>query len=175
YGSRTNTDSDGEYFDRRTKLHEDKYGLPPVVYYHGYTPDGKPAGKPQYIGKAVSFEDREDGRWFRVVLDKGNALAKRVWRAAKEGIARASSGSVSHLVRRGKDGHLREWPVAELSVFDTGEGRQPANSYAVAVPVLKAVYEQAGLSNPFDSMESTLELSEASDRELSGSGTNGSS
>lgn len=148
YGGPDRRDSDGEYFSPATKLHEDKYPLPPVVYYHGLTPDGRPAGEPQYIGRAVGYEDRPDGRWYRVVLDAASTLARRVWEAAKQGLARASSGSVAHLVRKAADGHIVEWPVAELSVFDIGPGRQPANSYAVAVPALKAVYEQAGIDLP---------------------------
>ena len=156
YGGPNNgKDSDGEYFSPQTKLHEDKYTLPPIVYYHGLTPDGKPAGAPEYIGKAVSYEDRGEGRWYRVVLDKANAVAKRVWEAAQNGLARASSGSIAHLVRVARDGHIMEWPVGELSVFDVGEGRQPANQYAVALPTLKAVYLQAGLTLP--EMESSGE------------------
>jgi len=149
YGGPNNgKDKHDEYFDATTDLEEDHYKLPPVVYYHGYGPDRKPLGVPQFIGKTVSREERDDGVWYRVVLDKTKELARRVWEAAKEGKARASSGTVEHLMRRGRDGHIDYWPVAELSVFDTGEGRLPANGYAVALPVLKSIYEQAGISLP---------------------------
>lgn len=148
FGPDNGRDADGEYFSPETKFHEDKYPLPPVVYYHGFDPDGRPSGNPQYIGRTVSRERRDDGVWYRVVLDKASEYAKRVWDAAKQGLARASSGAVSHLVRRGNDGHLLEWPVAELSIFDAVEGRRPANGYAVAMPVLKAVYQAAGLPLP---------------------------
>jgi hypothetical protein len=107
YGNPSNLDSDGQYFDGRTRLHGDKYPLPPVVYYHGMDEGGRPSGEPAYIGKTVSFEDRPDGRWYRVVLDKANDYARRVWDAAKQGAARASSGSVSHLVRYGQGGPLQ--------------------------------------------------------------------
>lgn len=143
-------DSDGEFFSPQTKFHEDKFGLPPAVYYHGYDPDnGRPSGEPQYIGKTVSREVRSDGVWYRVVLDKASRFAQRVWEAAKQGIARASSGS-NHLHRVDKDGHIREWPVTELSIFDAVGKRQPANSYAVALPAMKAVYQAAGLPLPVD-------------------------
>lgn len=143
-------DSDGEYFDAQTKTHEDKYGLPPAVYYHGYDEHGKPSGQPIYIGKTVSREKRADGWWFRVVLDKASQYAKRVWDAAQKQLARASSGSIAHLVRKEKGGRIAEWPVAELSIFDTGGKRQPANQYAVALPVMKAIYQEAGLPFPDD-------------------------
>jgi hypothetical protein len=141
-------DSQGQWFDDKTQFHADKFGLPPVVYYHSFGPDGKPASSPVYLGRAVKRWRDQAGEWFRVVLDDTIDLAKRVIDAAKQGTARASSGGIAHLCRYDKDGHIREWPVAELSLFDTGEGRKPANPYAVAVPAMKAVWEQAGIALP---------------------------
>lgn len=148
YGGPEAKDAQGEFFDAATDLGEGRFGLPPVVYYHGFTPEGQPAGMPEYIGRAVSSRKESDGVWYRVVLDKASALAKRVWESARAGLARASSGSIGHLVRREAGGHIRHWPVVELSLFDAVEGRRPANNYAVAVPVAKAVYEAAGLPLP---------------------------
>jgi hypothetical protein len=150
FGSPTQLDSDGEYFSAETKTHDDKFSLPPAVYYHGYDDAGKPSGSPHYIGRTVSATRKADGVWYRVVLDKANEYARRVWEAAKQGVARASSGSLPHLVRKARDGHILEWPVAELSIFDAIGNRQPANQYAVALPVLKAMYLQAGISLPVD-------------------------
>ena len=143
-------DSDGEYFDASTKLYLDRYATVPAVYYHGYDENGRPHGEPQFIGKTTGYEVRDNGVWFRVVLDKANSYAQRVWDAAKNGIARASSGSIAHLRRVAPDGHITHWPVAELSIFDAVGKRQPANQYAVALPVAKAVYAAAGLSLPDD-------------------------
>jgi hypothetical protein len=143
-------DSDGEYFSATTNLYLDRYPTVPAVYYHGYDENGLPASDPQIIGKTTGHELRADGVWFRVVLDKANAYAKRVWEAAKQGIARASSGSISHLRRVQPDGHITHWPVAELSIFDAVGRRQPANQYAVALPVMKAVYDRAGITLPDD-------------------------
>lgn len=166
FGSPTNLDSDGEYFSSQTNLHDDKYPLPPAVYYHGLNPDGTPSGTPEYIGKTESFRDDVSGRWYRVVLDKTSELAKRVWQAAKDGLARASSGSVSHLARTNIDGHITEWPVAELSIFDIGDGRKPANRHAVAIPVMKAIYQEAGIDWP----DITPDIDGAEAEGLSGQG-----
>lgn len=141
-------DSQGQYFDQRTNFQEDRFALPPLVYYHGFTPEGKPQGDPVYIGRTVKRWVDQAGVWYHAVLDDTLELARRAIEGAKQGIARASSGAVAHLCRYDADGHIREWPVAELSVFDTGEGRTPANSYAVALPVMKAVYTRAGMSLP---------------------------
>ena len=151
YGGPNNgRDSDGEYFSAQTKLYLDKYPTVPAVYYHGYDETGAPASEPQIIGKTTGYEVKQDGVWFRVALDQANEYARRVWEAAKNGIARASSGSISHLRRVARDGHITHWPVAELSIFDAVGNRQPANQYAVAMPVMKAVYAQAGLTLPDD-------------------------
>lgn len=141
-------DAQGEYFAQDTKFHEDKFGLPPVVYYHGYADDGKPASEPVFIGRTLKRWRDAAGEWFRVRLDKASAEAMRVWEAAKQGAARASSGAVSHLVRTGPDGHILHWPVAELSIFETTGGKQPANAYAVALVAAKSLWDQAGQTLP---------------------------
>ena len=150
YGDEDHKDAQGEFFTADTKYREDLYGLPPLVYYHGLDEQGKPTGTPEYIGRTVKRWVDERGIWFRGVLDKASALAKRVWEAAQEGVARASSGSISHLTRTEDNGRILEWPVAELSVFDLGGGKRPANPYAVAIPAMRAVYEAAGLTLPAD-------------------------
>lgn len=158
-------DTDGEYFDATSKVHTDKYPEVPAVYYHGYEPGNKQAAEPEYIGKASYNHTDQRGHWYRVILDKTKELAKRIWEAAKQGIAAASSGSLSHLVRIEKDGHIAEWPVAELSLIDIGEGRGPANRYAVALPVLKATYKTAGINLviPAQADETTTSANEPTD------------
>lgn len=148
FGSEADRDSDGQWFDAQTRFHEDKFPLPPSVYYHGFGPDRRPLGAPEYIGKAVRRWVDQAGVWYRVVLDKASEYARRVWEAAKAGRARASSGSAMHLVRVDPNGHIREWPVVELSIFDAEGDRQPAHRYAVALPAAKMMYERAGLTLP---------------------------
>lgn len=141
YGNETDRDSDGEYFTPDTKLHDDKYGLPPVVHYHGMNEKGQPVN-PEYIGRTLSYEDRDDGRWYRAVLDKGNEYAGKVWEAVQKGTAAVSSGA-SHLARIAADGLIAEWPVTELSVWDNATGTNPqANPKAVAIPAKYQVIEQ---------------------------------
>jgi len=150
FGSPSDRDSDGEFFTAQTKLHLDKFPTPPLVFFHGYNEQKQPDAQPIYVGKTTGYEVRKDGVWFRGVLDKAVAQAKAVWDAAQQGMARASSGSIAHFVRKAANGQLLEWPLAELSVFDTFNGKNPANRRAVVTPVMKMVYEQAGLSLPVD-------------------------
>jgi hypothetical protein len=139
FGSPVRKDGHGEYFTPRTRFREDMYGLPPTVFYHGFNADGTPQAEPDYIGKSVARWVDSAGVWYRVVLDKAKAKAKQVWNAALDRRARCSPGTVEHLRRVARDGELLEWPIVELSVFDLGTGR-PASPYAVALPVVKALY-----------------------------------
>jgi hypothetical protein len=148
FGNETNRDSDGEFFDATTKFHEDKFPAPPAVYYHGYDAPGRPSTAPVYIGRTIKRWVDAAGAWLRIKLDEGNEYARRVWEAVQNGTARASSGSARHLTRVEQNGHIAEWPIVEASLFDTSDGKQPANRYAIALPAAKAVYEQAGIEIP---------------------------
>ena len=152
-------DSDGQWFTARTNIHRESYPAIPVVYYHGLSPDRRPMGEPEIIGKAQYLRVGPEGHWWHVVLDKGSALAKRIWEAAKAGKARASSGTIDYLARmlvRGVKrmydklvpGEITNWPVAELTLIDAEGNRQPANNYAVALPSAKTVFDRAGLNLP---------------------------
>jgi len=147
-GPNKGRDAEGEYFSEETNLYLDKFNSPIVSYYHGFDPDGYPQGNPEEIGEVLSRENKSDGLWVRVLLDKASEYAKRVWEAAKEGLARASSGTIEHIRRVTRDGLITHWPFVELALFDTEGHRQPANDYAVALPVLKAAYKQAGKDWP---------------------------
>lgn len=144
-------DSDGQYFDKSTDIQHGIYKTIPAYYYHGFGPDGKPQGDPEVIGMMHYSHTDEKGHWYRAILDKASKLARRIWDAAKRGLAKASSGSIPHILRYDKtSGHIEKWPVVEGSLIDQEGGRQPANAYAVALPVMKARYEKLNLEIPSD-------------------------
>ena len=147
-------DADGQWFDADTDIMSEHFNAPVPTYYHGIDQP-----KPVVIGKTARIEKRSDGWWARVVLDKAQALAQKVWEAAKNGTAYASSGSIRHLARLQQNGQMTAydkripgriavWPFAELAIFDTPPGQRPASWRAVAYPALKSVYEQAGIDWP---------------------------
>lgn len=142
-------DRDGEYFNETTNFMLDQLPSRPIVHYHGFDSEGNPV-EPEIIGREVSHEVRSDGVWFRVALDQAKDTARRIWEAAQNGLARASSGAINHFVRVEDDGHIRTWPLAELSLMDMGAGEYPANAYAVAMPVSKALFKAANLTWPFE-------------------------
>lgn len=149
-------DSDGEYFSETTKLYEGKL-QPLVTYYHGLTPEGKPDGEPELVGSVVGAPTKKaDGWWYRIVLDKTSRYAKQLWESAKRGLLRASSGSLAHLVRKDADGHIRVWPIGEIALIDTDGRRQPANSFAVALPAMAKTYQKAGKSLSIETLEAEI-------------------
>lgn len=147
YGPHAGKDLQGEYFDVETDFMTSPGDTRPVIYMHGLTPSGQTQREPEVLGQATAIKRDERGLWFEVILEKGKALAERIWKAAKEGLLRASTGAVSHLVRVAQDGHILTWPIGELSLLDVGGGREPANGYAVAMP-LKIMYAKAGIQLP---------------------------
>ena len=145
-GQEEDRDAQGEYFSGRTDFMLEPGDRRPAIYYHGLSPDGKTQSKPEVIGVATYAGKDEKGGWFDVVLDKGKELAQRVWKAAMDGLVKASSGAVNYLVRREADGELITWPVGELTLLDVGEGRAPANELATVS--LKAIFDEAQLDLP---------------------------
>ena len=141
-------DRHGERFLPTTQFHEDKIPFPPVIYYHGMDDNGKPTGDPQFIGRTVRRWVDKAGVWYHVILDKTSELAKKIWGAAQNGTVRASSGVVPAIWRVDEQGNILTWLNGELSLFDISDGKQPANNYAVALPSMKALYQQAGIELP---------------------------
>ncbi len=154
-------DLQGEFFSEKTDFMMDIGDKRPVLYYHGDTPEGQVDPSPEVIGVAEAVRRDERGMWFEVTLDKAKGLAERIWEAAMQGIAAASTGSIGHLVRRAMSGELLTWPIAELTLLDVGEGRMPANPFAT-VSIAKA-FSDAGLTVP----EAFAEAEEAGDAEQS--------
>lgn len=148
YGHNEGKDDHGQYFSPNTDFMMDIGEKRPVIYYHGMTPRGANTIKPEVIGKAELIAiDPERGLVFDVALDGDKPLVQRIVDAAKEGLARASSGAINYLVRVAEaTGEILTWPLAELSLFDTGAGRQPANQLATVS--LKALFDNAGIDYP---------------------------
>ena len=163
FGDETNKDSDGEFFTPNTKFYFDKVN-PVPVYYHGYDESGYAMDNPEVLGDTKSVDVRPDGVWLRILLDKTSEYAKRVWESAKQGLARASSGSAPHLVRKTDTGQILHWPMFEISLFDTNENRQPANRYAIALPVMKMRYNEVELESLEAEEKGEKHSSDASDQ-----------
>jgi len=154
-------DGDRQTFDADTDYMEGTFTNPAIIYHHGIKPGMKGfEGKPVIIGKALSVEKRADGVYIRALLDKTLDYARRVWEAAKQGFAVASSDSIAHLARldvggkrimyeKNRPGRVAVWPLAGVSLWDAVDGNgRPSSSNAIALPAMKAIYRDAGLQFP---------------------------
>lgn len=136
-----------QFHPTRTDFDLENFPSPPVAYYHGYTEAGKPAPKPVYIGKTIKRENRDDGHYLTAKLNTKKE-ADKVWQAALKGEAAVSPGTAGHLRRRDPDGTLTYWPIVEISAWDSHPARKQAHPQSVAFPVLKALYDEAGIDVP---------------------------
>lgn len=125
-------DMDGECFTEQTDIVLNVGDKRPVTYYHGFGPDDPQEKQtpPVIIGEATYTGKDARGHWFDLALDDEEELALRLLAAGVEGV-KASSGAVSHLVRKSAGGIIDVWPVGELALFDVNEWRKPANEFAV--------------------------------------------
>jgi len=104
---------------------------------------------PFSIGTAEATKIDSRGLWMRAELGD-DELSDRTWKAALEGTARASTGSVNYLERHDDvTGEVYCWPIAELSVFDGGDDRVPVSDDAIVLP-LRALYNEIGIDLPED-------------------------
>jgi len=125
-------DMDGECFTEQTDIVLKIGDKRPVTYYHGFGPDDPQEKQtpPVIIGEATYTGKDARGHWFDLALDESEPLSQRLLTAGVEGV-KASSGAVSHLVRKSAGGIIDVWPVGELALFDVNEWRKPANEFAV--------------------------------------------
>lgn len=138
-------DGHGEAFSPATDFDLDNFPAPPVLYYHGYKADGKPAPKPVVIGRTLSRENRADGHYLTARLNT-KAEADKVLQAAAEGRGFVSPGTAAHLIRKDQGGALLYWPIVEISAWDGAPTRKQAHPHSLAF--LKAAYLEAGLTPP---------------------------
>lgn len=136
-----------QFHPERTDFDLENFPTPPLAYYHGYKADGKPAEKPIYIGKTVKRENRTDGHYLTVKLNK-KPEADKVWAASLKGEAFVSPGTAGHLRRKDSDGTLTYWPIVEISAWDGAPSRKQAHPNSMGFPVLKALYGEADIPLP---------------------------
>jgi len=132
-GDNEGKDGEGEFFDPTTDTVMNPGDTRALTFFHGFNPNGQGLqDPPQWIGVAKFLHADELGHWFVARLDNSQPLAQRITiQRLHDDEIKASSGAVSHLVRRRDDGLLTHWPIGEIAIFDTNSARQPANQLAV--------------------------------------------
>ena len=129
-------DVTGAYFDASTDFLEDMIPLPGLFYWHGNLTKSEIAR----YGEIIHRWKDQLGVWFRVKLDLATETGKRLWDAARDGKAFASTGVVPASFDMDKaTGLIKSWLIGDLTLIDEdlSAGRVPANYYAIARPSLQ--------------------------------------
>lgn len=135
-------DGDGEYFTAKTDLCLDWFpDQRPLLYHHGLDK----ALQVEVIGRVdcKSLRTDEDGHWVKAQLDIRHRYYNQVKRLIGDDVLGGSSGSVEHLVKRAKNGHLDRWPWIEQSLTPA-----PCNPYSVVVKEAAKHYKSLDLEAP---------------------------
>lgn len=136
WGPNNGRDAHGQYFTPDTEFLHDVIPTPPVFFYHG----AEMGEAPTPIGKSADRWVDDLGVWQTVMLDMTEPTARRTWQASLDGNAYASTGVVpASLVVNGQTGEIEQWLIGEISLMVLSDGQEPANTYAIALPRLKAL------------------------------------
>ena len=136
WGPNNGRDAHGQYFTPDTEFLHDVIPTPPVFFYHG----AEMGEAPTPIGKSADRWVDDLGVWQTVMLDMADPTARRTWQASLAGNAYASTGVVpASLMLNAQTGEIEQWLIGEISLMVLSDGQEPANTYAIALPRLKAL------------------------------------
>lgn len=136
WGPNNGRDAHGQYFTPETEFMHDVIPTPPVFFYHG----AEMGEAPTPIGKSADRWVDDLGVWQTVMLDMAEPTARRTWQASLAGNAYASTGVVpASLMLNAQTGEIEQWLIGEISLMVLSDGQEPANTYAIALPRLKAL------------------------------------
>lgn len=123
-------DLDGEFFSPKTDIKPDWFDRRPLVWHHNLD---KTIPNP-VLGTADDLEQKQDGWWTTVWLDRSNHYWSQVNQLLSAGKVYGSSGSLPNFVKTDRrTGEILVWPYIEQTFTPT-----PSNFYSVVVP-MKAI------------------------------------
>jgi hypothetical protein len=142
--------SKGEYFTPETNFCLDwPVGQRPMLYHHGLDNSVKVAA----VGVIDKVEADDVGVWAEAQLDKRNRYTAKVKDLVLKGALGWSSGSISHLVKKARDGRILQWPIVEGSATPTP--MEPRGTDIAAVPT-KALWEARPIIQAYKALNLTL-------------------
>lgn len=131
-------DLDGEYFSPRTDIKADWFPERPVLWHHGQDSTLKDT----VLGIEGELIKGSDGWWAELWLDRGTRYVAQIEAMLAAGKAYGSSGSLSHLVRKARDGEILVWPHIEQTLSTI-----PINILSRVVPAKALLgFDSAGIA-----------------------------
>mgnify|MGYP000228477299 CR=1 FL=1 len=137
WGSPQQKDLMGEYFTKDSELMLDVWPIKPLFYHHGR--DEGVQTEP--IGTVKNWHVDDIGVWFEAQLNKHSRWIKAIKKLIEAGALHYSPGALDYLVIKKPDGHLKRWPIVELSLTPV-----PAQPYIVTKVKVQETYKALGLS-----------------------------
>lgn len=137
WGDEATKDLTGEYFTQETDLGLKWYDERPLLYHHGLDD----VVQMDVIGRATKMTPDEVGVWVESQLDRRNSWYTVVKQMVKAGALNYSSGSIAHLAVKELDGHIKRWPIVEMTVTPV-----PAEPRFTDLDFVKSAYKSIGLN-----------------------------
>jgi hypothetical protein len=126
FGSPTQRDLYGTWFDKNTRYYLGWYRTLPWLYHHGMNPMLRAEGI-QKIGEWDTFGMDDVGVFLEGELDLRHKYAEALVKLANAGLLFPSSGTLEYAARISDDGYVQEWPIVEVSsTVSPGEWRAGA-------------------------------------------------
>lgn len=129
FGSPSQRDSYGEYFDHNTDFQLTRYNDWPVLYHHEL--DETVGG--EEIGRILKITPDDRGLYAEAQLDMTKPIVQKIYKMVVDGKLGWSSGSVPHWVDTTADGYIERWPIVEGSLTPT-----PAEPRRTTVSALRS-------------------------------------
>lgn len=127
-------DLQGEYFTKSTYFGARKGDGADVLFNHGQAPNKAFDEICGYTFGAAKATADEIGLFVEHTLDLANEYEKAVSQLVAAGKLKWSSGTAAHMAKKGTDGEIQRWPIAEFSYTPT-----PAEPRLPAIAPLKSV------------------------------------
>lgn len=123
WGTPTERDLEGDYFDPATNFWLDTYRDQPVLFDHALNTSlpGMEDAMAEDVRFATvkTFRPDDIGLWVEAAIDEHNEWVDAVLSLIDKGVLHWSSGSAPHMVRRADDGQVKSWPIIEMSTTPT--------------------------------------------------------
>ena len=118
FGSPSQLDIQGDYFDWATDFGTTLGNPIPVMVHHGQPLAGITQFATETFGPATLTKDVK-GLWAEFTLDTSDALQAALLELVEAGALRYSTGSAVHMVKKASDGRILTWPIVEISLTAT--------------------------------------------------------
>jgi len=124
------------FFTSRTNFELGWFAERPALIGHGLGASG-----PTVVGKVTRVEQRPEGLWCRVVLDKAGAFFGKIRDQLAAGALSFSSATMPHLAKVTPSGEITDWPLVEVSVTSSPASR---DARITSVRSAAAHYQEIG-------------------------------